>query len=62
MSTRLAKGSARAVVASEQASARRANNFSCTLFSFRLQFTLLDVQQFLQITPSHFPFGEAQKP
>jgi hypothetical protein len=42
MSTRLAKDSARAVVASEQASAIRASNFTATcfmLFAFQLQFT-----------------------
>src|SRR5262245_49953738 len=61
MSTRLAKDSARAVVASEQASTIRASNFTTMCFmAVRLSpsIHLLDVRQLPQITPS---LGEAQK-
>jgi hypothetical protein len=61
MSTRLAKDSARAVVASEQASAIRANNFTTMCFMVvRLSpsIHLLDVRQLPQIAPSHFLLGE----
>jgi hypothetical protein len=62
MSTRLAKDSARAVVASEQASAIRANNFTTMCFMVvSPSIHLLDVRQLPQITPSHFLLGEAQK-
>ena len=55
---------ARAVVASEQASAIRASNFTPMCFMVvRLSpsIHLLDVRQLPQITPSHFLLGEAQK-
>src|SRR5262245_20542180 len=64
MSTRLAKDSARAVVASEQASAIRASNFRTMCFMVvRLSpsIHLRDVRQLPQITPSHFLLDEAQK-
>jgi hypothetical protein len=63
MSTCLAEDSARAVVASEQASAIRASNFTTMWFMVvRLSPShLLDVRQLPQITPSHFLLGEAQK-
>jgi hypothetical protein len=54
MSTRLAKDSARAVVASEQASAIRGSNFTTMCFMVvRLSpsIHLLDVRQLPQITP-----------
>src|SRR6516162_11363379 len=60
MSTRLAKDSARAVVANEQASAIRASNFTTMCFMLvRLSpsIHLLDVRQLPQITPSHFLLG-----
>jgi hypothetical protein len=62
MSTRLAKDSARAIVASEQASAIRAGNFTTMCFTVvRLSSSihLLDVRQLPQIIPSHFLLGEA---
>jgi hypothetical protein len=64
MSTRLAKDSARAVVASKQASAIRASNFTMMCFMVvRLSpsIHLLDVRQLPQITPSRLLLGEAQK-
>src|SRR6516164_1342170 len=60
MSTRLAKDSARAVVATEQASAIRSRNFTTMCFMVvRLSpsIHLLDVRQLPQITPSHFLLG-----
>jgi hypothetical protein len=57
----LAKDSARAVVASEQASAIRASNFTTMCFMVvRLSpsIHLLDVRQLPQIAPSHFLLGE----
>jgi hypothetical protein len=64
MSTRLAKDSARTVVASEQASPIRASDFT-TMFLMVVRLSpsihLLDVPQLSQITRSHFLLGEAQK-
>jgi hypothetical protein len=60
MSIRLAKDSARAVVASEQASAIRANNFTTMCFMV-VRPSPSNVRQLRQITPSHFLLGEAQK-
>jgi hypothetical protein len=63
MSTRLAKDSARAAVAGEQATATRATNFTTMCFmvvAFLLRFTC-SMSGNPQITPSHFLLGEAQE-
>src|SRR5215472_2910551 len=64
MSTRLAKDSARAVVASEQASAIRASNFTTMRFTVCSPFAFSSpgCPATSQITPCHFLLGEPQKP
>jgi hypothetical protein len=63
MSTRLAKDSARAVVASEQASATKASNFTTMCFMVvRLSPSIrCSMSGNPQMTPSHFLLGEAYK-
>jgi hypothetical protein len=59
MSTRLAKDSARTVVASEQVSAIRASDFSCMLFAFRLN-SSADVGNFNKSHPVIFYWASAE--